>query len=112
MEKILGSQAFVSLEGKSNIQELLQRETQSNVNKALNEMIENKARPRPRPRPRQRSRMPLRASLVNAVYKAEKDEMKDLRNGKDAWKPRPRRMTGRPRRTRRMLGSTRPRRMK
>ena len=42
MEKILGSEAFVSLEGKSNIQELLQKETQSNVNKALNEMIESK----------------------------------------------------------------------
>ena len=27
MEKILGSQAFVSLEGKSSIQELLQKET-------------------------------------------------------------------------------------
>ena len=42
MEKILGSSAFNSLEGKSHIQELLNQETQNNVSQALDQLIESK----------------------------------------------------------------------
>lgn len=42
MHKILGSEAFSSLEGKSAIQSLLEKGTQASVSNALNELIEKK----------------------------------------------------------------------
>lgn len=42
MEKILGSEAFDSLEGKSKIQGLLNEGSQVSVHHALNELIQNK----------------------------------------------------------------------
>jgi hypothetical protein len=42
MGKILGSEAFDSLEGKSKIQELLNEGSQVSVHNALNELIESK----------------------------------------------------------------------
>jgi hypothetical protein len=42
MEKILGSDAFESLDGRSEIQELLNQGTQISVQKALNQLIETK----------------------------------------------------------------------
>lgn len=42
MEKILGSEAFQSLEGKNKIQNLLNEGTQIGIQKALEEMVQNK----------------------------------------------------------------------
>ena len=42
MQKILGSEAFTSLEGKSKIEKLLEQGTQASIANALNELIERK----------------------------------------------------------------------
>ena len=42
MYKILGSEAFKSIEGRSKIEQLLDKGTQDSVQNALNEMIERK----------------------------------------------------------------------
>ena len=42
MEKILDSEAFHSLEGKSKIQDLLTEGSQISIQKAMNDMLEQK----------------------------------------------------------------------
>ena len=42
MQKILSSEAFVSLEGKTKIEKLLEQGTQTSIATALNELIERK----------------------------------------------------------------------